>query len=183
MKLIPAYFNIRHVGMLNLDHYIAASKLGHQLSVDSNNLKAKLSEISLFQNQGRRKYLKRGSTTIQEHLFLKQKGQFLKIKRALLCLLQNLGGHVPPVPTPLIGHVFIPLLFHCINRVIESDQNIPWTRHFKIPTMLCTIPDCGTRQTPYYNFKQTPYYNFKLSLQQSKRRKRRMLLISILLQS
>ena len=31
--------------------------------------------------------------------FLKKKGAFLKIKRALLCLLQNLGGHVPPVPT------------------------------------------------------------------------------------
>ena len=29
---------------------------------------------------------------------LRKKGHFLEIKRALLCLLQNLGGHVPPVP-------------------------------------------------------------------------------------
>ena len=31
-------------------------------------------------------------------LFLKKKGAFFKVKRALLSLLQNLGGHVPPVP-------------------------------------------------------------------------------------
>ena len=37
-------------------------------------------------------------TTSRGHFFLKKKGHFLKIKRALLCLLQNLGGHVPPVP-------------------------------------------------------------------------------------
>ena len=39
-----------------------------------------------------------GGTTLRGHFFLKKKGAFLKIKRALLCLLENLGGHVPPVP-------------------------------------------------------------------------------------
>ena len=34
--------------------------------------------------------------TLQGHFFLKQKGHFSEIERALLCLLQNLGGHVPP---------------------------------------------------------------------------------------
>ena len=38
-----------------------------------------------------------GGTTLGGHFFLKKKGPFSKIKRALLCLLQNLGGHVPRV--------------------------------------------------------------------------------------
>ena len=33
-----------------------------------------------------------GSTTLPAHFFLKKKGHFLKIKGALLCLLQYLGG-------------------------------------------------------------------------------------------
>ena len=32
------------------------------------------------------------------HFFLKKKGYFLKMKMAILCLLQNLGEQVPPVP-------------------------------------------------------------------------------------
>ena len=30
--------------------------------------------------------------------FLRERGNFQEIKRALICLLQNLGGQVPPVP-------------------------------------------------------------------------------------
>ena len=49
--------------------------------------------------QGRRKHLKPGGgRTLRGHLFLKKEGAFSKIETALLCLLQNLGGPVPPVP-------------------------------------------------------------------------------------
>ena len=45
----------------------------------------------------------------RRHFFLEKKGQFLKMKRALLCLLQNLGGgHVPPGPP-------VPLSMDCLN--------------------------------------------------------------------
>ena len=39
-----------------------------------------------------------GGHDTSRHFFLKKKGAFSKIRRAPLCLLQNLGGHVPPVP-------------------------------------------------------------------------------------
>ena len=53
-----------------------------------------------FPTQGRRKHLKLGGARNFEgtFFFLRKRGHFQKIKRALLCLLQNLGGHVPPVP-------------------------------------------------------------------------------------
>ena len=55
--------------------------------------------MDLGQVQRRRKHLKLGRARRFEGTFsLRKKGHFLKIKRALLCLLQNLGGHVPPVP-------------------------------------------------------------------------------------
>ena len=49
-----------------------------------------------------------GGTTLRRHFFHKKRGHFLKIKRPLLCLLQNLGGHMPlvhPVPTSINGTV------------------------------------------------------------------------------
>ena len=51
----------------------------------------------VFRKVGRISNLGGGDTTLQGHFFIKLKGQFLKIKRALLCLFQNLGGgaHVP----------------------------------------------------------------------------------------
>ena len=52
--------------------------------------------------QGRRKHLRR--TTLRGHFLLKKKGAFSKIKRELLCSLQNLGGtypQCPPVPTSM----------------------------------------------------------------------------------
>ena len=57
-------------------------------------------------DQGRRKYLKLGGgTALRGHFFLKKKGAFIRLKSALLCLLQNLGGahapSAPPVPTSL----------------------------------------------------------------------------------
>ena len=55
-----------------------------------------------------------GGTTPQGHFFRKQKKAFSKIKRALLCLLQNLGGHVPPVPP-------VPT-FMMMDRSIESKK-------------------------------------------------------------
>ena len=39
-----------------------------------------------------------GGKTLQGHFFIKLKGLSLNIKRALLCLLQNLGGGSAPVP-------------------------------------------------------------------------------------
>ena len=56
--------------------------------------------------QGRRKHLKLGRARHFEGMFLlKKRGHFLKMKRALLCLLQNLGRarapSVPPVPTSM----------------------------------------------------------------------------------
>ena len=43
-----------------------------------------------------------GARRFEGAFFVRKRGHFLKIKRALLCLLQNLGGwHVPPVlPVP-----------------------------------------------------------------------------------
>ena len=47
--------------------------------------------------------------------FYEAKGAIPEHKRALLCLLQNLGGHMPPVPPPipvsLLG--FLCFLFLC----------------------------------------------------------------------
>ena len=49
--------------------------------------------------QGRRKHLKLGGhDTSRAHFSLRRRGHVLNMKRALLCLLKNLGGHVPPVP-------------------------------------------------------------------------------------
>ena len=50
-----------------------------------------------------------GGTMLRGHFFLKKKGAFSEIKRAFLCLLQNLGGHLPPVPsvpTSMIGKFY-----------------------------------------------------------------------------
>ena len=59
-----------------------------------------------FNGQGRRKHLKLGGHDTSKALFLKKKGHFLT-KRALLCLLQNLGGtcpQCPPVPTAMVDY-------------------------------------------------------------------------------
>ena len=48
-----------------------------------------------------------GDTTPRGHFSLKKKGHFLKIKRALRCLLQNLGGTCPPVPPPAPTSMFL----------------------------------------------------------------------------
>ena len=49
--------------------------------------------------QGHRKHLKLGGTQyFAGTLFLRKRGHFLKINRALLRLLQNIGGYVPQVP-------------------------------------------------------------------------------------
>ena len=57
--------------------------------------------------QGRRKYLKLGGARHFEGTFsIRKRGHFLGMKRALLCLLQNLGGkcpQCPPVPTSMAG--------------------------------------------------------------------------------
>ena len=52
-----------------------------------------------YVNQGRRKHLKLEGQDTSRALSKKKKGVFfLEIKRARLCLLQNLWGHVPPMP-------------------------------------------------------------------------------------
>ena len=49
--------------------------------------------------QGRRKHLKLGGAPhLEGTFFLRKRGHFLKTKRALLCLLQNLGGTYPQCP-------------------------------------------------------------------------------------
>ena len=48
--------------------------------------------------QGRRKHLKLGDTALRGHFFVEKKGAFSKIKRALVCLLQKLGGTCPQGP-------------------------------------------------------------------------------------
>ena len=48
--------------------------------------------------RGRRKHLKLGGKTLRGHFSLRKRGHFLKINRALLCLLQNLIGYVPQCP-------------------------------------------------------------------------------------
>ena len=50
-----------------------------------------------------------GGTTLRGHFFLKERGAFSKIERALLCLLQNLGGaRAPNAPgqTSMIGKFY-----------------------------------------------------------------------------
>ena len=65
----------------------------------------KLNTQTLTQTQGRRKHLKLGGARHFEGTSsLRKRGHFLKTERALLCLLQNLGGYVPlmpPVPTSM----------------------------------------------------------------------------------
>ena len=57
--------------------------------------------------QGRRKHLKLGGARhFEGAFFLRKRGHFLKVKRALLCLLQNLGRHMPPVPPGFYVYVF-----------------------------------------------------------------------------
>ena len=53
-----------------------------------------------FGKQGRRKHLKlKGARHFEGNFSLSKKGHFLKIKRALLCLLQNLrGARAPSAP-------------------------------------------------------------------------------------
>ena len=43
-----------------------------------------------------------GGTTLRGNFFLRKKGHFLKIKRALLCLLQNLEATCPQYPSSYI---------------------------------------------------------------------------------
>ena len=50
-----------------------------------------------------------GGTTLRGHFSLRKKGHYLKIKRAHLRLLQNLGGHVPPVPPGSYVYVYLAL--------------------------------------------------------------------------
>ena len=65
------------------------------------------------QGQGRRKHLKReGSTTLRGHFLLRRKGNFLKIKRALLCLLQNHGGRAPSSPG---SYVYAPTVLNWLG--------------------------------------------------------------------
>ena len=48
--------------------------------------------------QGRKKHLKLGGHDTSRALFPQEKGAFFKVKRALLCLLLNLGGTCPQCP-------------------------------------------------------------------------------------
>ena len=59
-------------------------------------------KIYMLLRQGRRKHLKLGRARHFEGMFLlKKRGHFLKMKRALLCLLQNLGrARAPSAPVP-----------------------------------------------------------------------------------
>ena len=58
--------------------------------------------------QGRRKHLKLGGhDTSRARSSLRRRGHVLNMKRALICLLKNLGGgHVPPVPPGSYVSVF-----------------------------------------------------------------------------
>ena len=61
--------------------------------------------------QGSRKHLKFGGrATLQGHFFLKKCGAFSQTERALLCLLQNLGGTCTPVPPGSYVYVYGALL-------------------------------------------------------------------------
>ena len=54
-----------------------------------------------------------GHKTLRALFSLREKGHFPKIKRVLLCLLQNLGGsggHMPPAPPGSYVYVFIQFL-------------------------------------------------------------------------
>ena len=64
-----------------------------------------------------------GSTALRGHFFLKETGHFIGIKRALLCLLQNLGGHVPPVP-PVPTSMFASDSFRIAKRSIAALMTI-----------------------------------------------------------
>ena len=39
-----------------------------------------------------------GGTTLRGHFFHENRRAFFRNEKGTLCLLQNLGGHVPPVP-------------------------------------------------------------------------------------
>ena len=75
-----------------------------------------LKTVLLYTRQRRRKHLKLGRARhFEGTFFLRKRGLFLKIKRALLCLLQNLGGALapsaPPVRTSMIQGIVYKNLF------------------------------------------------------------------------
>ena len=77
--------------------------------------------------QGRRKHSNLGARHIEGIFFVKKRGHFLKIKRPLLCSLQNLGAR-PPVPR------FLRLCTLCSlsarNWPIYSEANCEATSYF-----------------------------------------------------
>ena len=101
-------------------------------------LQGKLGSKHSF-SQGRRKHLKLGGAQHFKSTFsLRKRGHFLKIRRALLCLLQNLGGVCAPVPpgsyvygfssecnvtfTKKLIYRIVPLLEGLVTDEYESNQ-------------------------------------------------------------
>ena len=60
------------------------------------------SSISYQRNQGRRKHLKLGGTTLRGHFFLKRKGAFSKNEKGTsLFIAKSRGAHAPSAPLPV----------------------------------------------------------------------------------
>ena len=62
-----------------------------------------------------------GGTTLRGHFFLKKKGTFFKVKRALLCLLQNLGG-ARTSSAPRFLRLWIDFKMVALKRVVMSSN-------------------------------------------------------------
>ena len=73
--------------------------------------------------KGRRKHLKvggGGARRFEGTFSLRKTGHFLKIERALLCLLQNLGGHVPQCPLAPTSMITKDIAL-CLNAIPVQD--------------------------------------------------------------
>ena len=91
--------------------------------------------MSFIISQGRRKHFKLGGARhFKGTFFITLKGHFLKIKRALLCLFQNLGGHVPPVPPRFLRlWGYLSILCSFIGSFVYKG----WVFNFWLHSLLC----------------------------------------------
>ena len=60
-----------------------------------------------------------GARHFESILFLRKGGILYNMKRVLLCLLQSLGGHLPPVPIPVP-----PSIVSCQDNVEREFENL-----------------------------------------------------------
>ena len=102
-----------------------------------------LARLKTLENQGRSKHLKLGGARhFEDTFFLRKRGYFPKMKRALLCLLQSLGGTCPQCPTPG-SYVYVEN-----PPPLEGYTTCGWTGVCR--PVFKKLPPSNHRQLPFY---------------------------------